>query len=607
MKKPTFRERFAYWFDAKMSASSLGLIKFLAAASLCIVFVVSLLIVVFGFDDGSGFPAVFWNSLATIINAWMPYSEDGGPGYLILTAAAALIGLLFTSVLIGIIAAAVEERVNSLRRGTSRVLEEGHIVILGFYPGEYTLIRQLVLASGDAPSCIVVADDVEQEEMQESIYENIDVPRNVRIICRTVDVFDAVSLERCSVSSCKTVVVSPTDDYRTAKILLAVASNLEKSANQTARVCAMVSCGDHSFPPTFAERFNITMLQSGETIARIIAHSCTQPGLSDTFWEMFKFEGDELYASCIPGASGNSFEDILLGTDGGVPVGILRGGKTFLNPPSDMTVQQSDRILFFAESPEDIRFKRSRAETLLRQTDGGLCRESVGTISILGGNETITTVLRELPDHLSKVILAGGAMNYKDETMQISDERGDFAVSFFNEDISRKSALTELAGRSAHIIILSDHDKADDDADMESILLIMNLRDIRARHSLSFNITAEMRREYNQRLAVADDDTDFIVASNMSSLLLAQLAESPELIHTFTELLSNTGNELYLKRAGQLGCTGRQTGRSLRRTALSHRYIMIGYRKDKRSFFNPALSDAIELQEDDALIVIGEA
>ena len=99
----------------------------------------------------------------------MPSFEDGSPGYLILMSITAIAGLLFTSVLIGIITSAIEEKIDNLKRGNSFVLEKDHIVVLGFYPGEYTLINQLILAAGDEPACIVIAEDMEREEMEQNI------------------------------------------------------------------------------------------------------------------------------------------------------------------------------------------------------------------------------------------------------------------------------------------------------------------------------------------------------------------------------------------------------------------------------------------------------
>ena len=606
MKKATFKEKFSYWFDQKMSNGSLSLIKLLAVVSVVIVIVIAFVIFAFGFNEEGGFLSAFWNSLATIINAWMPYYEDGGPGYLILTAIASLVGLLVTSILIGIIASAIEEKVNDLKCSSSRILEEGHVVILGFYQGEYTLIRQLVLAAGDEPSCIVVAGEADQEDMTQGIRDNVEAPKNVRVICRTVDLFDPVSLEKCAISECRSVVISPTDDFRTTKILLAVSAIIEEAEAENIRVSAIVSREEYRFPPSMAEKHHVTMMESSEVLAKLIAHSCTQPGLSDTFREMFQFEGAELYAESIRGAEGLRFKDAVLRMDRGVPIGIIREQQTMLGPAPDTVLQADDKLILFAEDEGLARLMKVRK---YEDTESGpfFDDDVRETVAIIGGNESLPVILRELPGNVSKVIIAAGAMQYKDETMKIADERGDFAVSFFSADIKREEALMDLAKRSAHIVILSDHGKTDDEADMESVFLLLNLRDIRERCGLRFNITAEMRREYNQKLVITGDNTDFVVASNISSLILAQLSECPELFSVFSELLSNEGSEIYLKKIRRQG-TAQKTVAEIRKTALEQGSIMIGYRKagEAQSVLNPAINDVPALNAGDSLIIIGE-
>ncbi len=609
MKKPTLRERLSYWFDKKMSRGSLSLIKLLAIVTLVIVLIVSFLIFALGYSEEGGFRSALWNSIATTINAWMPYFDEGSPGYLILTAAAALVGLLLTSILIGIISSAIEEKVNSLKRGTSNVLESGHIVVLGFYPGEYTLLRELVLAAGNESACIVVVSDTEQEEVEQSIRENIDIPRNVRLICRTVDMFDAVSLEKCSIANSRAVVVSPTDDMRTAKALLAAASVLEKTGGRDVRLCAVLSGAEYAFPASIAEKYNITALRSSETIAKVIAHSCTQPGLSDTFRELFRFEGSELHTGDVAGTAGMRFGDLLLRMDGGVPVGYVRGGETIVNPSRNVVLQEGDRILFFAEDGESV--KVTDAAGMAESDTVRLLEKSAPdeTVAIIGGNESLPTVIAELPDNVSEAIIAGSPAEYKDEAAVKAAERGGLKLTFSDADVSDTDALEALVCGAAHAVVFSPADGDDDEADMESIMLLLRLRDIRARLGLGFNITAEMRREYNQKLAVTDDNTDFLVASNMSSLILAQLAESPKLISTYSELLSNEGNELYLKKAGLLLAYGKRPVAEIRRLAMIRGYIMIGYRKadENRSVFNPPLDEVIDIGPEDSLIVIGES
>ena len=158
-----------------------------------------------------------------------------------------------------------------------------------------------------------------------------------------------------------------------------------------------------------------------------------------------------------------------------------------------------------------------------------------------------------------------------------------------------------------HIVILSDHDGDPEKADMDAVFLLLNLRDIRKRFGLSFNITMEMQKEHNQKLVGSGDHTDFLVASSMSSLILSQISESPELMDVFRELLSNEGNELYLKNAGSMGLTGSFTVRELRHAMYENNCVMLGcLDSEKHGRFNLPLEETVELSEDDELIVLGE-
>ena len=91
-------------------------------------------------------------------------------------------------------------------------------------------------------------------------------------------------------------------------------------------------------------------------------------------------------------------------------------------------------------------------------------------------------------------------------------------------------------------------------------------------------------------------------------LFLAQLSENYELNDLFKEILSNRGNELYLKRAKDYGYYGMYTTQQLRNFALANKCIFLGYMKagSYESFFNPGLMDEVRLGEEDSLIVLAE-
>ena len=158
-----------------------------------------------------------------------------------------------------------------------------------------------------------------------------------------------------------------------------------------------------------------------------------------------------------------------------------------------------------------------------------------------------------------------------------------------------------------HIVILNNHEREPEEADTEAILLLLNLREIRKRFGFKFNITVEMQKEHNQKLVSHGDHTDFLVNSSMSSLVLAQLAENPELIDVFRELLSNDGNELYLKKMKKMNLKGTYTVRELRLSMLREGCILLGdMDSEKHSIFNRPLDETITLTTEDKLIVLGE-
>jgi len=601
------RARIGYWFDNRIAAGSLKLIRILIIASILLALVIGALIVLCGFGEDSEPLAVLWDSLATVINAWMPYSGDGSPGYLILMTVIAIAGLLFTSVLIGIITSAIEEKIIDLKKGNSMVLEHGHTVILGFYPGEYTLLRQLVLASEGRSACVVIAGEAERDEMEQEIRENLEYPGSFRIICRRADITDPSAIERCSVSTARTVIIHPTDDARTLKSLLAVSALLRRTGKTDIDVLALLSGSEYRFPETMALRYHITALRERDMLAKMIAHSCTQTGLSGAFRELFNFEGSEWYAIPYPEAEGLTFGELTARMEGAVPVGFCTEGSIRMNPPPDTRMQSGDRLLVFSENPDSIRIAED-GPIAFPGSPGGVAADPDTSAVILGRNASLPIVIRELPENVKRVLLVTGGMTeeMRTELAAAADVRG-IGVEYSDGDPNEEAVLREISEKAEHVVILNADDKEEEASDMEVMNLLLQLRDIRERLSLSFNITAEMRRERNQELVTGDDATDFVVASSMSSLLLAQLAEDADLLPAFREILSNKGSELYLKRASQLGLTGASALRRLRQTALEHGYVLLGIMDGKhRCSFNPPAGQDILLDEDTMLIVLGE-
>ena len=606
-EKFSLKNRFNYWFDNRMAKGSLAFIRILIIASVLLAVLIAGLIIIFNFNEDGSIASVIWDSISTIINAWMPSFEDGSLGYVILMSVVAIAGVLFTSVLIGIITSAIEEKIDNLKRGNSLVLEKGHIVVLGFYPGEYTLLRQLILAAAGKPACVVIAEDMDREEMEDYINDNLEVPKNFRIVCRTADITDPSSLEKCSVETSKTVIVSPTDDMKTIKAVLAVSALLDEKGAPEISVNAIISKDEYRFPLSIAEANNITTLQTNSILAKMIAHSCTQTGLSETFREVFDFEGSEFYLVEFKGLEGLTFEELMSRVSKATPAGIYRDDKVTINPDPKMKLNDTDKVLVFSEeidSAELVDPAKEKPNTNIKMVD---VEEKTDTI-IIGHNETLPIILNELPENVTQVFLVNQDTSRKEQkAIEKVAAKRKLKLNYYEGDTHNEDDLVELAKMAKHIVILNEHDGDPEEADMEAIFLLLKLRDIRKRYNLNFNITMEMQQEHNQKLVSRGDHTDFLVSSSMSSLILAQLAESPELIGVFREILSNEGNEIYLKNAGLIKLEGEFSVRDIRMIMLKYSYIFLGYiDKDKNSHFNLPLDEIITLTKEDNLIVLGE-
>ena len=604
----SLRKQLQYWFDNRISKGSLSFIRVAIALSIFLAILMAALSILFGFQGDRNPKSVFWNSIATLINGQFPFFEDGSFGYVLLMAITAVTGVLFTSVLIGIITSSLEQKIMRLNQGNSLVLEKNHIVVLGFYPGEYTLLKQLILASAGKPGSIVVAENLEREQMEQYIRENLDIPKNFRIICRTADITDPASIEKCSLETCKTVIINPTDDMKTIKAILAVSALLEKKGVPDVSVNAILSKSEYQFPYAIAEANHILTLPITDIIAKIIAHSLTQTGLADSFREVLRFEGSEFYLVDFPEGIGLSFQELVMRVNHGVPVGFYRDGKVFLNPSPELQLQENDKLIVFSEERDSAKLEAPTSQPVAAPEAQMIAPHNPTNAVIIGHNEMLPIIFKDLPENVAQVYLAAQNITEEEqaELQQIAGER-NLRLDYYPMDLQSKTNLVELAGMAKHIVILNNHEMEPEKADTEVIFLLLNLREIRKRNGFKFNITVEMQKEHNQKLVSLGDHTDFLVNSSMASLMLAQLAENPELVDVFQELLSNEGNKLYLKKLKKMTLKGTYTVRELRLSMLREGCILLGdMDSEKHSTFNRPLDDSITLTPEDKLIVIGE-
>ena len=604
MSKTPIGKKIRYWLDRRMAKGTASMVKLLLLAVLFMVVLVTVLVIVFKLNGSDKNPiALLWDNMRSAMSSSFPASDSGPLLYIILYTLIGLTGMIFTGMLIGIFSTSMRGKILALQKDNPEVIEENHTVILGFRRGEYALLDQMMQAAGGEKRTIVIVENVERQDMEQMIRTNIRIPKKIRMIVIKADTTSAAGLVCCTIPRCSTVVINTRDKGRTVKTLLAV-EKLLAGAERRPRIVTAVDTDESLFPDELLRSRQVSMLHSGNIAARIVAHAATQPGIFDAFMDMLDFENYEFYFEDRPEWSGLPFGKAVINAENGVVVGLYRGDDVLLNPPAGTIIERGDLMVVFEENPGDLRFIENAAEMPEAKTPPAA--EKIPEVVIFGVNSAICTVIKELPDNIERIRFIG--IRQSEYAAGVSDK-----ISVSSElipdyrDSESVGILAEMVRAASHVVVLSDRGKNEEAADTETMIRIIRLRNIKKKYGLDFSITAEMRCENNRRLIVRDVTDDFIVASDLSSMMLAQVTEDTRRLPLFRELLDENGSELYLKPASALELGGMEISVSdLRSRVYAYGYILLGLRTDADPFMVLDDHKDVTLGASDRLILLGK-
>ncbi len=325
--RATFRERISYRFDSIMARGTLAKVLLLLAFSILVIILMGLILfLIGGVREHPQFDSSVWISLMHTFDPGTLGGDDEPRPVLAVLLIVTLFGMFFTATLISIINNGLEERMDRLSKGRSKVLEHDHTIILGFNLITNAIIRQLIEANANQPGrqVIVVMDQSnEKEEMEEAIRRHLspgflDLPldeaekktqlrkyrsmiRKTKIVCRKGHLYDSGDLEMCSIETCRSVIVNANDDAHTVKAIMACAAAIDKLAakrKDPPYITAVIRDKSQMDTAVVAGRNRLEVLCYEEIMSRLIANASRRPGMSYVFTELFNYEDNEIY--CVP-------------------------------------------------------------------------------------------------------------------------------------------------------------------------------------------------------------------------------------------------------------------------------------------------------------------
>ena len=608
MSEFSFRDRLRYAFDNTMSRGTPALVFWLAMITLGLIVAHTLLLLALGLvpEDASGEGAegtirVLWYGLMRAMDAGTLGGDAGGWQWPLLIAnlGITLGGIFILSTLISILSSGLQTRLEELRKGKSRVLETGHVVILGWSPAIPTVLRQLALASESVGKGIVaILAQGDKAEMDDFVKEIASEHPHLRVVVRSGNPSDRSDLELVNVYASRSVLVlHPGDghdgDVTVIQTLMALfAPGERKGLHVVAELCdygnmeaAKLLGGDE-----------LQVVLGADLVSRIMVQALRQPGLSQVHAE--------------PGElAGRTFGDCLFAFRTSSLIGIYRGGKALLAPSMDTIVEAGDRLVVIAEDDSKVKIEWSTDKEVASIREGHAQVVEQERTLVLGWNSEAWRVIQGLDSYVgegSEVCVVTPVVDAEVIASQVGHLQKQL-LTVIRQDPTRRVVLEDLKPDAwTHILLLPPDATVSERADATVLLSLIHLRDIARRRNLSISVVSEMLNVHNRDLAASGAPDDFIVSNQLVSLMMCQMAENPHLMPVLHELLDPDGAEYYVRPASLYVEPVEVQFGTIVEAARRRSEAAIGYRtaSNGKVILNPDKSQRVCLTDADSVVVV---
>ncbi|MGA5206805.1 CASTOR/POLLUX-related putative ion channel [Streptomyces variegatus] len=621
-------DRARYWFDNTLARGASAIVGWMALLCLAVVVPASAVVVWTDPDAPQSLPgrlAAVWHLTGETLRLG---GATGTPLRVTMSVLLALVALLYVSTLVGLITTALTERLTALRRGRSTVLEQGHVVVLGWSEQVFTVVSELVAANANQRrTAVAVLADRDKTAMEEALSTKVGPVGRTRLICRSGPTTDPAVLTLTSPATAGVVLVLPRDepdaDAEVVKTLLALRAALPGEARPP--VVAAVRDDRYRLAASLAAGPGGIVLESDTVTARLIVQAARRPGLSLVHQELLDFAGDEFYLVAEPALGGRPFGDLLLSYPTSSVVGIVRGGTPVLNPPPHTPLVEDDLLVVISRDDDTV-WPADCADSVEKtaMASGPATPARPERVLLLGWNRRAPLMV----DQLRRRARPGSAVDVvadADEvTAQQVSEAGahhgtDLTLTLHPGDVTRPETLQGLDVHSYDSVIVLGRDPAPgqppDEPDNRTLVTLLLLRRLEEASGRELPVVTELVDDRNRALAPLGPGADVIISGKLIGLLMAQISQNRHLAAVFEELFSADGTGIRLRPAGDYVLPGCETTFATVVAAARQRgECAIGYRSHDDASTSPGYGVRINPPKaarrrwtaGDEVIVVGE-
>ncbi|XP_057848229.2 ion channel CASTOR isoform X5 [Cryptomeria japonica] len=557
LEEAPLSKRIAYGVDVFFSTYSYAKPLALLFATILLIGVGGLAL--FAVSDDS-FLHAMWMSWTYVADSGN-HTSSVGMGPRIVSVSISFGGMLIFAMMLGLVSDAISEKVDSLRKGKSEVIESNHTLILGWSDKLASLLNQLAIANQSlGGGVVVVLAERDKEEMEMDITKMEFDFMGTSVICRSGSPLIMADLKKVSVSKARSIIVLAEDenaDQSDAHALRVVLSLIGVKEGLRGHIVVEMSDLDNEPLVKLVGGDLVETVVAHDVIGRLMIQCARQPGLAQIWENVLGFEGAEFYIKRWPELDGMQFEDVLISFPDAIPCGVKvakGGGNILLNPDDDYVLREGDEILviaedddsyapgplpevldaFLAPSSELWMFNRvSENERDNKLIVGGLDPSRLENITLVHreGNAAIRRHLESLPLETFDAILI-----LADESMDGSVVQADsqsLATLLLIRDIQSKRLPLEANTTQVHQTNNSENSWIGEmqQASVKSIII------------------SEILDSRTKNLLTVSRISDYVLSNELVSMALAMVAEDRQINCVLEELFSEEGNEMYIRRA----------------------------------------------------------
>ena len=522
-------------------------------------------------EDGT---FLLWHAFFQIIDSGSLAELDAGsnfPGKLV-AIVTIFIGLVLFSSMVAFITQEFENRISTLKKGKSQVLEENHLLIVGFSERVIEIVKELIVANESDSGVVVIVAEMDKEAMDDYLRDSIQDFKTTKIITRSGSTTSINNLKGVGIKHAHSVVVlnnAKSSDSNEAKELA--------DARVIKTIMAVVAARGEEAPPVIAEIYieryrllaetivqgKVTTMNEADILARMLVQTSRNKGLAMVYADLVGFEGNEFYFfKPDEGWNGVNFGELQFHFMESVPLGLkLPTGEILLNPPREYILKEEDEIVVLAEDDSTINFSSEKVfEPKVHPYSNQRKVISEEHHLIVGWNNKAPIVLSEYAGYMAPgssvdlLIEANADPEIRKDFGKIASQFPDVQMNFNKIDFQSEEDLDNLGlpGYTTVSILAGSGDESEE-IDARTIMRLLQIRNIFKEAENSSGVPTETKliseivNSENTELIVQVGVKDFLISNQFVSRIFAQVALEKDVMHVYDDLFHKEGSEIYIK------------------------------------------------------------